>query len=640
MTDTWASGKQLRPGSESSRPAARDGSMDLESGSDRVASLVCSEEWRILEGDPSSEQLLGTSREDMIGEVYWGVFPETLGTVVEEAYRRAMNGEAREIEALWKPSSRWLRHRCVPREGGGVSIRLTDVSSERRVENRLAIYERFLSTSRDMMALVDTDYVYRVANNAYFRAFNKKPSEIIGHKVEAVLGQEAFHTTIKQKLDECLSGREVQFHNWLEYPATGHRYVDVTYAPYYGSSCEVVGAFVHIHDITEIQTLYTQLVRAQRMQSVGHLAGGAAHDYNNALSVIIGFAELALKRVAPEDGIREYLNEILKAANRSARMTGQLLAFARQQTATPQILDINAAVHGMLTMLRGLIGEDIDLSWVPGVDVWQVRIDPSQVDQILANLAANARDAIDGVGKLTIETRNVTFDDAYVASDLEVLPGEYVMIAVSDNGCGMPPDVLQKVFEPFFTTKAVGKGTGLGLSTVYGIVKQNDGFVNVYSEPREGTTLRIYLPRYRGVRFQPLEEEPKEIPYGHSEVVLLVEDDDSLLSLGEKMLSSVGYVVLAANSPRAALRRAECHEGRIDLLITDVVMPEMNGRELSERIQELRPDIGTLFMSGYTADAISTRGVLDEDIRFLQKPFSLSELASRAREALDDSAVV
>lgn len=380
--------------------------------------------------------------------------------------------------------------------------------------------------------------------------------------------------------------------------------------------------------------LEDQLIQAQRLESVGRLAGGVAHDYNNMLSVIIGYTELALDRIDEDDPLHEDLGEVLRAAQRSADITRQLLAFARKQTIAPRVIDLNATVEGMLKMLQRLIGENIDLAWAPAPRLGPVRMDPAQIDQMLANLCVNARDAIDGVGRITIETENAAFDEAYCAAHPGFESGEYVRLAVSDDGCGMDRETLEHAFDPFFTTKGVGEGTGLGLATVYGIVRQNDGFINVYSEPGKGTTFRIYLPRYDAEWAELVAERAAEIPLGHAETVMVVEDDPAIMRMANVMLNRLGYTVLAAASPTLALDVAKAHAGEIQLLVTDVVMPEMNGRDLAEQIHQLYPDVRILFMSGYTANVIAHHGVLDEGVHFIQKPFSVEDLASAVKKAL------
>ncbi len=391
------------------------------------------------------------------------------------------------------------------------------------------------------------------------------------------------------------------------------------------------------HDSSERkrESLESQLVQAQKMESVGRLAGGVAHDYNNMLNIIIGYAELAKEKVDSNDPLQADLVEILMAAKRSTDITRQLLAFARQQTIAPKVLDLNDTIESMLKMLRRLIGEDIDFAWLPGAEMWPVKIDPTQIDQILANLIVNSRDAIAGVGKVTIETDNISVDETYCADHSGISPGKYVLLAVSDDGSGMAPETLDNIFEPFFTTKGIGKGTGLGLATVYGIVKQNNGFINVYSEPDKGTTIKVYLPRHTGQTVAVHRERTLEIPLSRGETVLLVEDDGSILKLGKRILEELGYAVLSTTSPREATKLAEEHTGELNLLITDVVMPGMNGRELSEQLKTLYPEIKTLFMSGYTANVIAHRGVLEDGVCFIPKPFSRKDLAAKVREALD-----
>ncbi len=384
----------------------------------------------------------------------------------------------------------------------------------------------------------------------------------------------------------------------------------------------------------EREKLCTQLAQSQKMESVGRLAGGVAHDFNNMLTAILGHAEMAAERLRADDPLRRDIEEISKAAQRSANLTRQLLAFARRQTVAPEVLHLNDVIDEMLKMLGRLIGEDINLVWQPAEGLPTVRIDPAQVDQMLVNLVVNARDAISGVGHITIETAAAECDEAYCAQHAGFTPGRYVMLAVSDDGCGMDAATQANVFEPFFTTKGVG-GTGLGLATVYGIVKQNRGFINVYSEPGEGTTFRIYLPQYSGAAVS-RERAAAAAPTSRgAETILLVEDEPTILALGATMLERQGYDVLAAATPGEAIRLAEEHGGELDLLITDVVMPEMNGRDLAKRLLSLYPRLKRVFMSGYTANVVAHQGVLEEGINFLQKPFSMQSLAAKAREALD-----
>ena len=395
------------------------------------------------------------------------------------------------------------------------------------------------------------------------------------------------------------------------------------------------GILCFLRDVTREKKLEAQFMQAQKMEAVGRLAGGVAHDFNNMLGVIMGYTELALGKVSPSQPLFVELQEIKKSAERSANLTRQLLAFARKQTVTPKVLDLNETVEGMLKILRRLIGEDINLAWLPGPGLWPVKMDPSQIDQILANLCVNARDAIAGVGKVTIETHAVVLDEAYGVDPPGFRVGEYILLAVSDNGCGMDKMTLDKLFEPFFTTKEIGKGTGLGLATVYGIVKQNNGFINIYSEPEKGSTFKIYIPRFEGAaaveQIQPRSEPERSA----GETVLLVEDDLSVLQLSQNILEQLGYKVLPAKTPVRAIQLAEEYSGKIDLLISDVVMPEMNGRDLAKRLLSTTPTLKQLFMSGYTGNVIAHHGLLDEGVNFIQKPFSIHNLAAKVREVLN-----
>ena len=382
--------------------------------------------------------------------------------------------------------------------------------------------------------------------------------------------------------------------------------------------------------------LQSQLLQAQKMESVGRLAGGVAHDFNNMLGVIIGHAELAMMENALAKPVLHHLRAIQDVAQKSADLTRQLLAFARKQTIAPMVLDMNETVHDMLAMLRRLIGEQIILEWRPGQLLWKVKMDPTQIHQILANLSVNARDAIEGVGTLTISTANAMLDAVALRNHPGFSPGAYVQLMVSDTGRGIDPSIIEHIFEPFFTTKDIGQGTGLGLATVYGIVKQNNGFVEVISQSGMGSTFTIYLPRFVGdADAHHAPERKHKMPRGKGETVLLVEDSAAILDMGKAMLEGMGYTVLAAVTPLDALQLAEAHTGPIDLLLTDVVMPEMNGRVLSQRVRELKPGMKCLFMSGYTADIIGNQGVLDDGVCFIQKPFSIKDLAAGVRAALE-----
>jgi two-component system cell cycle sensor histidine kinase/response regulator CckA len=397
-------------------------------------------------------------------------------------------------------------------------------------------------------------------------------------------------------------------------------------------------AVASFFDITERKQLEEQFHQAQKMEAVGRLAGGVAHDFNNLLTAILGSAHLVLDSLAAGAPEREEVEEIRKAALRAADLTRQLLAFSRQQVIAPTVLNPNGVVANMDKLLRRVLGEDVELRALLASDLAAVKVDPSQLEQVVLNLAVNARDAMPNGGKLTIETQNVELDEAYVRGHVSAQPGPYVMLAMSDTGVGMDAATQARIFEPFFTTKEIGKGTGLGLATVYGIVKQSGGWIWVYSEPGQGTTFKIYLPRVtEAVPPAAVTPAPPASVRG-SETILLVEDDEMIRNLVQKVLKANGYRVLVAANGRDAERVAGQHQGPIHLLMTDVVMPGMNGREVAERLAAARAGLRVLYLSGYTDDAIVHHGVLEPGVAFLQKPFTPAVLGRKVREVLDSPA--
>jgi PAS domain S-box-containing protein len=378
-----------------------------------------------------------------------------------------------------------------------------------------------------------------------------------------------------------------------------------------------------------------QLRQAQKMEAVGRLAGGVAHDFNNLLTAINGYSDLTLRSLEPKDPLRPRIEEIKKAGERAASLTRQLLAFSRKQMLQPRVLDLNIIIADVDKMLRRLIGEDVMLETRLNPSLGQVKADPGQIEQILMNLVVNARDALPVGGHITVGTRNRYLERTHIKGEEVVKPGHYVVLSVSDDGCGMDSQTQKKIFEPFFTTKEFGKGTGLGLSTVYGIVKQSEGSIWVYSEPGKGTTFNIYLPRVDDVAAQEEMAEMKQPVAAGRETVLLVEDEPVVRALAREVLEQYGYTVICAADGQEGLDICQTFAGRIDLIITDVVMPRMSGRELAESVASVRPDARILYMSGFTDDAIVRHGMLDEDFPFIQKPFSPELLASKTRELLD-----
>ncbi len=528
----------------------------------------------------------------------------------------------------------------------GVVLVFRDQTDERAAQRALLKSEERFRLTFEQAAVG----IAHIAPDGLFLRVNKKLCDIVGYNKEELLQITFQEVTYPDDLATDLDYVQQLLNGAIDHYSMQKRYltkdgskiwVNLTVALVRDSSGLPEYFISVVEDITETkkterehENLREQLAQAQKMESIGLLAGGVAHDYNNMLTVISGYAEMALQYTAEGEPLYADLMEILKASQRSIDITRQLLAFARKQTISPEILDFNTTVEGMLKMLHRLIGEDIDLAWRPGDNLWSVYMDPSQVDQILANLCVNARDAIGGVGKITIETGNITFDETYCVDHFGFSPGDFVLLAVSDDGCGMNKETLDHIFEPFFTTKAVGHGTGLGLATVYGIIKQNEGFINVYSELGKGSTFRIYFSRYQGEIDAVSPEISLFVSHSQGETVLLVEDELAILNMGKIMLEKLGYTVMAASTPSEAMDLAGKHAGDICLLITDVVLPDMNGRDLADQISIICPDIKILFMSGYTANAIAHRGVLDDGINFLSKPFSKEALGVMVNKVL------
>ena len=502
------------------------------------------------------------------------------------------------------------------------------------------------------------DLITRVDDQGRFLFVNHSATEIFGLPVENCIGRLAFDfihpddqaRTLSDWDDWMKSGETTHYHENRQVSIYGQvHYMAWSIRAEYDEDNKVCGFASTARDITEHKQseeernkLQNQLNQAQKMEAVGQLAGGVAHDFNNMLGVILGHTELALIRPDPSNTFKPNLLAIQKAATHSADLTRQLLTFARKQSIDPKILSLNDCVAGMLSILQRLIGENIQLNFEPAEAPWLVKVDSSQIEQILANLCVNARDAITDVGTITISTRNISIDRERLNRHVNtVLPselpsGEYVQLSVRDNGIGIEEEAIKHIFEPFYTTKEVGKGTGLGLATAFGAIKQNNGFVHVSSEPGQGTLFAIFLPREITAQPDQQADSHQALRRG-AETILLVEDDEMLLEVETIMLEQGGYNVLAAETVSLAEALAQEHVGQIDLLLTDVVMPEMNGKDLSVKLQALCPDMKILFMSGYTADIVATQGIAGDNINFLNKPFSAAALTAKVREVLDSA---
>ncbi len=595
--------------------------------------------------NPAAEKLYGWSAREVMGR-----------SIIEITPSDDKRAQAAEIMNSLARGDRWEGEFSVKRKDGkaflvrvsdtpvfdshGILEAIIEVSSDIAEIERA--HERSLQSLRRTAELLESidDGFLALDSNLVVTYFNRAAESVFSLGREKVLGEQLFDvfpeargSIFEQKFREAIETKKASqleayfepFEQWYDvrvYPAE--------------SGISVFFDLTTERKRLEIERegLEEQLRQAQKMESIGRLAGGIAHDFNNVLQALTGYAEMLQLHLPEIGGDRDIAGQILQSVHRASGLTQQLLAFARKQTIEPKAVNLNDRIDALLRMLGRLIGEDIRLVWKPLPQLWNVFLDPTQFDQIMVNVVVNARDAIAGPGIISVESRNVTVNEEYCTTHVGFVPGQYAVITVSDTGVGMDRETMKYIFEPFFTTKAQGRGTGLGLATVYGIVRQNNGMINVYSEPGEGTAIRIYLPR--------LQEDAAPVDTNSltgdvvrgSETVLVVEDEEPLLKLEELLLDGLGYTVLAANSPKDALVLAREHSGVIDLLLSDIIMPEMNGRELFDRVVKIRPSIKCLFMSGYTDDIISNRGILDREVHFLQKPFSREALAGMLREAL------
>jgi len=577
------------------------------------------------------------------------IHPEDSGRVTKAVQAQLAGGtgfyeeyRVRRQDGTWRV---WTDRSVAVRDAEGKAVKwigaITDVTDRRRLEReREKLLEQLqLQMERMPVAciLTDPDFRIRLWNPAAAHVFGFSREEAAGRTLEDLI-------VAPEARDEAMTHfrgmaqRDVpSITTWQNIRRDGHKILCEWHAgPLFGADGAFAGIQAMAIDTTERATLEGQLRQAQKMEAIGRLAGGIAHDFNNLLTAVSGYSELLLDSVRPGDPVRGHLEEIRKAAVRAADLTRQLLAFSRKQVLEPTLLDLNAVLSDMDKMLRRVIGEDVNLVAVFDPSLGRVKADRGQIEQVIMNLAVNARDAMPRGGRLTLETRNIDLDASYARNQPEVTPGPHVLLAVSDNGAGIPAEVLPRIFEPFFTTKERGKGTGLGLSTVYGIVKQSGGHVAAYSEPGHGATFKIYLPRVD----QPVEPaapaRPAErIPtVGGSETILIVEDEAPVRKLLTQVLKQHGYTLLEAANGLDALDVASRHDDAIHLMVTDVVMPGMSGRDLAHRIESARPDMKVLYISGYTENAIVHHGELDPGTAFLAKPFTPAALAQKVREVL------
>lgn len=594
--------------------------------------------------DLKDEDIVGKDKRRLIRERIKDIFenPEWFQKKVFATYDNNTYVESFECHVLPGATreERWLRHWSEPIElgiyKGGRIEHYIDITDQKRADAERIRLATALEQIGEGVIITDEAANIQYVNPAFEKITGFTREEVLGKNPRLLQSGKHDRTFYRELWDALIAGC-VWKGRFVNKKKDGTLYKeDATISPVtnkHGNTINYVGVK---RDVTREMKLEEQLRQAQKMESIGVLAGGVAHDFNNLLTTIMGNADLALMELKEDTSAQRNVLEIQKAAQRAASLTRQLLTFSRKQIIKPAVLNLNHVVSDLEKMLRRLIGEDIDFLTAYEPEPWHVFVDPGQMEQVVMNLVVNARDAMPKGGELTIETANVELDLAYLEDHgVENTPGPYVMLAVTDTGAGIDPDIRPHIFDPFFTTKERGHGTGLGLSTVYGIVKQNKGYLWVYSEPGEGTTFKIYLPR--SIEEQELLNEA--VPAGEqlrgSETVLVVEDDEMLRNMAKEMLQGYGYKVILAKNGEEALKKAANHEFPIHIMLTDVVMPGMDGRELAEKIQAEITDIKILYMSGYTDNAIAHHGVLDQGLDFIQKPFSTEDLGHKVREVLD-----
>jgi len=579
----------------------------------RAASIPQQEFARLAES--GEVELVGTPSASWLG-VPLQTPSSTIGVLVVQNYHRENAYDERDLQFLSSV-------------GGQIALAIERKRSEERVRESEARLRVLVEQLPAVLWTVDRNFRFTSALGLGLAQLGLKPNEIVGLSLKDYFGTADPSFAPISAHRRAIAGERVAFSlEWKDNSYACH------VEPLRDSTGHVHGAICMSLDVTDRRKLEEQFRQAQKMEAVGRLAGGIAHDFNNLLMVIQGYADLLSERLPAGESLRRNAEQIQAAAQRAAALTRQLLAFSRKQILAPKVLNVNSVVAEMEKMLRRVIGEDIELQTVSTDDLWLVKADRSQIEQVVMNLAVNARDAMPHGGRLTIETANVEFDSAVSKAAAAIAPGKYVMLAVTDNGVGMDEKTKAHIFEPFFTTKEKGKGTGLGLATVYGVVKQSGGYVWVYSEPGQGTTFKIYLPRIAEevpIGGQDAVPDVRPMPKG-SEVILLVEDEAGVRELAREYLEMSNYTVLVAADGHTALELAAMHAGPIHLLMTDVVMPGIGGRELADRMTRLRPEIKVLYMSGYTEQAVSQQGILGDDAVLLQKPFTLATLASKLSE--------
>ncbi len=596
-------------------------------------------DWRFSFINHHAEAMFGQPREELIGRDFWAAFPEVNGRVLERQFRHAVrSGSSVTFEYQTESGGNWFAVNAYP-SAEGLAVYLRDISIRKQSEKQLLLLQTAISRINDMVLITKSgpiedpgpEIVY--VNDAFEKMTGYSRQEIIGKSPRLLQGPD----TSRAELDR-IRGHLERFEpvraELLNYTKHGQQYwIELDIVPI-ADEFDRYTHFVAVErNITERLAMEEQLRQSQRLEAIGQLTGGIAHDFNNLLTVIMGNSEMLRESLDEDSHAVEISDMITTAAQRGSELTQRLLAFARRQPLKPQPVDLNRLVAGMEALLRRSLGQHIEIEMARAGGLWLAMVDRTQLESALLNLCINGRDAMPGGGRLTIETANARLDHDY-AEHHGIDPGQYVMLAVTDNGRGIPADHLDRVFEPFFTTKEHGKGTGLGLSMIYGFVKQSSGHIRIYSEVGEGTTVRIYLPRTREIGVKDEFDSEASQPGPGSETVLVVEDDDLVRRFAREQLESLGYRVVEASDGPSALAAIE-REAVVDLLFTDIIMPGgMNGRELADQVREHRPGIKVLFTSGYSDNAIAHQGRLDPDVQLLSKPYRRADLARRIRDVL------
>jgi PAS domain S-box-containing protein len=616
-----------------------------------VAISVTDQDGFYMHVNPAYCRLLGYSREELHGAAQaWVAIPPENVEIAKRAHADFLAGKA-PMAHSWKGRTKDGRlldvyvNSSLLKTADGSRLRvsaITDLTEMRQTEEalrqsnqRLAHLAAIIESSDDAIIGETLEGIITSWNGGAEHLYGYTAAEMVGGSITLLVPAELVGelTSLFGKLKQ---GEAVSSFETVRVRKDGVRIrISLTLSPVRDERGAVIGTSAIARDITERRLLEEQLIHSQKMEAVALLAGGVAHDFNNLLTIIIGYGRMLLLESPDGSEMREYAQEILYSAERASSLTGQLLAFSRRQVTQPRVLDLNEVVNRMDRLLKRILGEHIELKTLPEPELGHVKADPGHIEQVIANLAVNARDAMPGGGKLTIETANIELDRSYARLHSEVQPGSYVMLAVSDTGTGMTPEVRKRIFEPFFTTKEKGKGTGLGLSIIHGIVKQSGGDIWVYSEPGNGTTVKVYLPRVSASAdpWKPA-VTGSVMPRG-SETILVVEDEKSVKKMVKDILTRLGYEVLAAEGGDVALELCGSHTDPIHLLVTDVVMPGMAGPDLARAVKILRPETKVIFMSGYTDNSVLQHDLIEPEANFLQKPFTPEEFAQRVREVLD-----